>query len=307
MTLKSITCREHGGTFSIEAKRGRPPVRCGEQTNGMVYPLCDMAPRAQSKRRVTEALEKPEVQEKVKGLTLAQWRKAAKDAGFGAATINRMKTPGQFRQLLGIVGDVARVTAGKAAEEIAQVTAARHPEVVARRSRKAAQPASEVETRVNPSVPKAHAAKAQLEPLGWTVTGTASFEGEDGLARITGSRGDELIIIVWRNGLVASQEYILWNTDVPKKNNAPARKLPFDPDEMTDAELVRVIAGMKVTWWNKLGTFAETAIVSKDNVKITHAYSGTGDETPADRVITFVDMNGEGFRSFRVGALLKVG
>lgn len=28
--LKQIKCREHGGTFSITPKRGRPPVRCSE-------------------------------------------------------------------------------------------------------------------------------------------------------------------------------------------------------------------------------------------------------------------------------------
>lgn len=313
MTLKSILCRDHGGHFEIEAKRGRPPVRCSEDNP------CDRAPKAASKRRVAEAIQKPGIQAAIQKLTLSQWQAAAKNAGFGKATIARLKTPGQFRQLLGL--EAGELPAGvtpkaRAANEVASVTAERleaaeagSPTPTARKPRQRASKAAPapVEERVNPSIPKAHAARALLEPQGWKVTGRASFEGEEAHASILAMRGEEQLHMVWVDGGLVAQQYSMWNMETPAKNNTPDHKLPFDPDEMTDAELVRAISGMKVTWWNRIGQMTENAIVSKDRVQVQHLYDGKGDETPADRVITFTDMGGDGFRSFRVGALLKIG
>lgn len=315
MTTKSIQCREHGGTFEIEARRGRPPVRCSDENP------CTRAPRAASKARVAEALGIPEVQAKVKSLTLAEWRKAAKDAGFSAGVINKMRTPAMFRDLLGGTPQPAPVSKRqKAANGVASVTAERHlkglaaeataSEAKARQRRsQAVEEAPEVTTRRNPSVPMAHAARAALEPQGWNVAGRASFEGDaqEGHAHVIATRGEEMITLRWINGKLVNQSYSLWNIDKPSKNNAPDHKLPFDPDEMTDNELVRAMSGMKVTWWNRIASATETAVVSKDNIKVIHSFDGGGDEIPAERVVSFVDMNGAGFRAFRMGALLKIG
>lgn len=156
----------------------------------------------------------------------------------------------------------------------------------------------------------AQAAKAQLEPLGWTVSGRAWVD-EDGksCASVLGNRGVETISVVWRDGAVAGQEYILWGRVADTKLNfkgMPARKLGFDPDESSDRELVERLSGMKVTWWNRLAKDTETAIIP-DKVNIEHVYNGVGDETPGERIIKFCDKNGSGYRAFYVAALIKVG
>lgn len=321
MITRSIQCREHGGTFEIEARRGRPPVRCSDEN------LCTRAPKAASKRRVAEALGIPEVQAKVKSLTLAEWRKAAKDAGFGAGVINKMRTPAMFRELLGGTPAAAPVNGSRKPASQADFHPV-DPEPTRRRTQaakagsateaasttrqrrsQAVEEAPEVTTRRNPSVPMAHAARAALEPQGWNVAGRASFEGpaNEGHAHVIATRGEEMITLRWINGKLVNQSYSLWNIDKPSKNNAPDHKLPFDPDEMTDNELVRAMSGMKVTWWNRIASATETAVVSKDNIKVIHSFDGGGDEIPAERVVSFVDMNGAGFRAFRMGALLKIG
>ena len=107
------------------------------------------------------------------------------------------------------------------------------------------------------------------------------------------------------DGQCVSQEYSLWS-DKPSANNKPAGSLTFDPDECTDRELIRALAGCKVTWWNKLGQFEQTAIVDAGKIQIEHLYNSIGDETPGDRIIKFIDKGNGGFKAFRLGALLKV-
>jgi hypothetical protein len=63
---------------------------------------------------------------------------------------------------------------------------------------------------------------------------------------------------------------------------------------------------MTAIWWNRIAQGEEKATLPS-RVQVTHTYNGVGDETPADRVITFVDMAGSGYRSFRVGALMRIG
>jgi hypothetical protein len=165
---------------------------------------------------------------------------------------------------------------------------------------------AKVNTSPNQSALKAYEARYRLEPLGWQVTGRAWVEGELRCAEITAVRGTETLFIKWVNGVMESERYVVWD-DKPSANNRPAHRLGFDPDEMPDRELVQALSGMKVTWWNALGQSEETAIIPGAKVVIEHAYSGIGDETPADRIIKFVDVAGSGFRAFRVGALLKIG
>lgn len=154
----------------------------------------------------------------------------------------------------------------------------------------------------NPSLPLAMAAKAQLEAVGWAVKG----KGRDLWAEITASRGAETLIISWSKGQVENQNYSMEYLK-PSNNRYPESSLGFDPNEMTDRELVQRISGMKVTWWNTLASATESAVVPGERVKVEHIFVGNGDEDNSKRIVTFVDRNAGGFRSFHVGALLKVG
>jgi hypothetical protein len=159
----------------------------------------------------------------------------------------------------------------------------------------------------NPSLDKGQAAKALLEVQEWTVTGKAwTDEDNSRWASVTGARGEEMLHIVWRDGEVQDQVYNLWNLDTPSKNGRPNAHLPFDPDEIPDNELARILVGVKVRWWNKLGGMEETAIIGKD-LQISLKWSGTGDAFPAARVISFVDAETKMYRAFRLDQLIKVG
>jgi hypothetical protein len=159
----------------------------------------------------------------------------------------------------------------------------------------------------NPSLDKGQAAKALLEAQEWTVTGKAwTDENDSRWASVTAVRGEEMLHIVWQDGEVRDQVYNLWNLDTPSKNGRPNAHLPFDPDEIPDSELARILVGVKVRWWNKLGGMEETAIVGKD-LQISLKWSGTGDAFPAARVISFVDAETKMYRAFRLDQLVKVG
>lgn len=158
----------------------------------------------------------------------------------------------------------------------------------------------------NVSVRAALAARERLEPLGWLCKGRA-FEDDEGYhAEVMATRDEELINLQWTDGILVSQFYSLWY-EKPSANGKPKGSLSFDPDECTDRELVRALSGMKCTWWNVLGQKEESGVISATKIKIEHAYNGTGDEMPADRIVHFTDHTGRGFCAFRVGALLKVG
>lgn len=163
----------------------------------------------------------------------------------------------------------------------------------------------EAPTASNLSVPLAMTARDMLEAQGWACTARAI--GAQGV-EMQASRGTERMVVVWEAGEVVSQQYSLWDTEKPSANGKPAdrTKLPFDPDEMTDKELIQTLSGMRVIWWNRIAQGEESATIPS-KAQIVHTYNGIGDETPADRVITFVDAHGSGFRSFRVGALMRIG
>ncbi len=275
MKLRTITCREHDGTFSIPVKRGRPPVRCGGE-----YPACDKAETAKPAKRVSRSAK-------------SGWC--------------RCDAQGNEPHERGIEG--------------CQYYAPVEPEVAkAERPRKAVQ-----KPRTEPEKPKARAvpceaaltAKKSLEAQGWTVNGRAWIDpveiapgetlGGVYCTEIMAARGEERITINWRGDKLVDQQYSMWDMEQPQKNEMPEKGISSEFDEYTDRELVEAMAGQQVTWWNKLGKNKETAYCP-DSVKIVHVYNGIGDETPADRVITIVDSRGgTGYRSFRVGQLLKIG
>lgn len=245
--MKTITCREHGGTFSIEPRRGRPPVKCSE--GNRCTPVEQIASKIPVRKSAPRERRLP---------------------------IEREVTTKATRDAEAIAAAKARVTAN----------------------------ATKAAKQISAGVDKALAAKARLEPLGWKTTGTK--DGTDVV--LSGVRGEERIAIRWNaSGDLVWQQYDLWHSDVPKKNGKPASNLPFDPDEVPDKEIARMLSGTKVTWWNVLAGAEQSAVISGTKVSIGHAYDSHGDEQPSDRVITFVDATGAGFRSFRLGALLKVG
>lgn len=244
-STKTINCREHGGMFTIEARRGRPPVRCTEDN--------PCTPNRLNTERVKKAIGGP---------VIAAKRKRA-DALQAA------------RQ------EVATVMAAPPAEKPAERRAAKMPPKALTHARKAAN---------------------LLRDSGWTVTGRASADG----ISVIGAREQETIALHWRPDGTHAQDYMLWDMEQPSANDKPESKLNFDPDEMPDRELVQHLSGMKVTWWNRLSGGEETAVIG-NTLTIEHCYNGAGNETPADRIIKFVDLEGKGFRHFRVGALINVG
>lgn len=172
------------------------------------------------------------------------------------------------------VGKVAVVTTTKAPESIAEALPAE-----------------------NPSLPLAMDAKGQLTALGWQVAGKAKGTS----AQVTATRGAETLIMVWSGGELKAQDYSLSYVK-PSDNGVPAHSLSFEPDELTNSELVQILRGMKVTWWNTLGNSTESATVG-NKVSIEHIY----DDDREKRIVKFIAHDGGGFRAFHVAALLKVG
>lgn len=175
----------------------------------------------------------------------------------------------------------------------------------AKKATKSTPAASDVVVTHNPSIVLAKHARDLLEPQGWELHGRAWTDEEDAWAEVTGSRGTESIAIRFLNGKFQSQDYSLWDPDkTPGQNGMPKINLPFDPNEMSDGELAKELAGRKVTWWNRIGKNQETAIIG-NKFQIHHYYEGTDESS---RQVTFVDQtNGQyKFRSFNVDALMRV-
>lgn len=270
MTLKVLTCRTHGGIFKVERRRGRPPVKCGRQTNGTVIAACTRATG-----------DSPE--------DLAEAKRVVSDAKTNGASVT-VKT--EYRK------------PDKTASKVDTNRARRRK---TRQDRKV-QPVTVTE---NASLPLALAAKERLTALGWEVKGKG---GKDGSAVITAVRGEELLTITWQGGKKVDQQYSIWDTLRPAENGhgQPGTQVKFNMEEISDKELADLLRGQKITWWNRLGGNPETAIVSGKNIKVewifkTDEDGHREDPTPLDRILTFVDPSGSGYRSFRLGALLKVG
>jgi hypothetical protein len=161
----------------------------------------------------------------------------------------------------------------------------------------------------NPSLTLAKAAKERLEAMGWVCKGKAGFGHEEDAvgswASLTCSRDAETLIMNWFDGELVAQNYSM-EFARPAENAYPESKLAFEPDELTDSELVRMIKGMKVTWHNTIAGNLETAVVG-GTVTVEHIFRSNGDEDNAKRIVKFLDHNGGGFRAFHVAALVKVG
>lgn len=170
---------------------------------------------------------------------------------------------------------------------------------------------AEAAKATNPSLPLAKVAKERLTAVGWVVQGRGWLEDNDGMhrpvgmAEITASRDHETLIIQWRDGDLVSQTYAMEFVK-PSQNNYPENDLHFNPNELSDSELVRMIKGMKVTWWNTIAGAKESAIAG-GNITVEHIFFANGNEDDSKRIVKFVDRDAGGFRAFHVSALLKVG
>lgn len=281
MATKSLPCRLHGGMFTIEARRGRPPVKCGGD-----YPECSKA----------GATEKPRTRVVTKENTPSAAQKGRPQARPGSEAAKRAaKRP------------VAAAQKPRRRVETAQVVEETPEEV----------PTPDARSVMAATVALAQEAKDKLVSQGWTVTGRGYVDpvevspgttvGGVPCAELIAARGDERITMHWRGDKLVDQQYSLWDMEQPHKNEMPEKGISSKYDEFTDKELVAEMAGQRVTWWNKLGKNKEVAFCPPDSVKIAHCYNGAGDETPADRIVTIVDHGGTGYRSFRVGQILKIG
>lgn len=325
MVTKSVKCREHNGTFRIEVRRGRPPVKCTENNPCDVVAVNVKAMQARNAR--VSKLERERVASAIKSRKVATVKVPSSDGvpDFHSMTntelkayarehfssITRVKNrealiDAMERQLSKRRKAVAElVDSNMSAEEISEeaITKAR-----ARRSpvQSSVEKVAAVRSVNNRSVEVAQAARAELEAVGWAAKGRGWTDGEDVYAELTATRGSETIVLTWCNGHLTGQDYSMWHSK-PSRNAMPKRRLKFNPDEMTDGELIRSIAGMKVTWWNSLAKSEESFTVGTKTLSIEHTFAANGDEDSARRVVKFVDMNGGGFRHFHVDALLKVG
>lgn len=280
---KALTCRTHGGKFVVEARRGRPPVRCTPDN-----PCSELSAIPREKptpKSGSLGLRHPADAKTARNKRLtpeASMSRAQRDS----AAIRNTPTPhSAMQEVFEDEKAAAREAAVKLQERIATAQAK-------------VKGGSE-------SVLLAQAAKNRLEPLGWLCKGRAWVVGVDKRAEVIATRGEETIYLGWLNGEMVEQTYQVWDMDAPKNNGKPASTLGFDPDEMTDRELVKRLSGMPVVWWNALGAKEEKSTIPS-NMQIEHAYNGIGDETPADRIVKFIEVGGS-YRAFRVGALMKVG
>jgi hypothetical protein len=244
MATKRIKCRAHGGWFTVEARRGRPPVKCTEGNK------CDAQTiQSSSPTKARTAQQTMPVQERQ------------------SRTLTSVAT--HVRSNASATGDRAEWVEGRAAttKEINRLF-------------------------------------RQVIELGWDAKRAWLDETH---AEITAVRGEEMLYIVVTGGQTIHQQYSLWHFDKPSLNARPAHSLPFDPDEIGDGELARLLVGTKVTWYNRLSGKEETAYCGKESIRIEHGYNALGDELPGERVIKFIDADRLNFRAFRLDALLKVG
>jgi hypothetical protein len=317
MNYKTLQCREHGGSFEVVAKRGRQRVRCTEDN------VCDMHPALQQKkvspavkrgikaatanpRRVprkkptdTELLEANQARFKKPHTTIPV------DASLRVSKYCKCSNLDRERHERGIEGCKyatrgAPVVVKRAPTKGGQL--AQSLKGVITEPEKASE-APKTVVRHNPSIQFARKAKEQLEPLGWECKGRAWFDEAEAWSEVTATRGIETLIIQWKNGKLDSQNYLPWNEDIPQENAMPAHRLPFNPNEMTDSELIRAIAGCKVTWWNRIAQGDEHGVLG-DKIQIEHAFAG-GNESA--RIVKFADAESKRFRAFHVSALMKVG
>lgn len=286
MTVWRLQCRTHGGIFEMPSRRGRKPVRCTDDNQ------CTRA----TSNKDTSASMVSDMYRTLRG------EKPAVVSSRAAALANKIKNK----------RTTVKTAHSNVDKRIDEWEAKGRPRLGKRKRELRTQVKQEapITVTVNNSLPPMTVAREALIAKGWEIQNltVSSPSVPIGSAELIAVRGDEIIAMRWENGVLRYQNYSMWNNGhPPTQNNRPKSRLDFDPEELTDKEIARLISGQKVTWWNKLGSSEETAIVG-DKVRINHTFiGGRADENPGERVITFVDREGGGYRSFYVSALIKVG
>jgi hypothetical protein len=240
MAIKKIKCRTHGGFFTVEARRGRPPVKCTEDNK------CDAQTIAKAPSTV----------------------KPVKLFSHAAPSMTRTSAATDAHENASDSDGNANWQAGRQA-----------------------------------TVKGINRIFTELSKLGWNAKRSWA---DKSTAEITATRDDEMIYVTVTNGQ-SSMQYSLWSFDKPQENGKPVSKLPFDPDEIGDRELVRLLAGVKVTWYNRLSGKEEHAYCGAVAIRVEHGYNARGDEMPGERIIKFTDPDDKHFKAFRLDQLLKVG
>lgn len=287
MKLVPVECRTHKGIFRVVKKPGRRPVKCNVknpctkasgQESTQDKPVLPPGRRDLRMRTVTPGKvtvsRVEQVASHIKNNRIAERRLAEK-----AGVVENVSAVGR------------RIKARATQQEPSTESVQKPPE--------------------NATLFLAMKAKEQLAANGWEVLGEAWLDDGHDYAALNATRGEELITALWRDGEAISQEYSLWDNgnmakNVPAKQPEPNTKLGFDPDELSDVELLRAINGQRVKWVNRISGGEESAVIDAKMVQIQHTYiGGTADENPGDRIVKFVD-KGRGYRAFYVKQLCAV-
>lgn len=229
----------------------------------------------------------------------------------------------------------ARATCPVCTEDLSARGMPRHLKAHAERGEKEPSAAVEAPAESTPTdtPTKAHKHATAFSEAGWKVEVQTS---DGGYAELIAVRGTETIHQAWVSGVYVpeSASYTIGDRTVKTRNvaealrwgkrsvgdaetefakvgsnksfvkRAPAEKpkaakLPFDPETVTEPELVAAIAGAKIRWMSRLSNQEETAIVHPDPRKIREEMQY------GFRTVLFLCMT-TGFRAFRLVDILSV-
>jgi hypothetical protein len=190
-----------------------------------------------------------------------------------------------------------------------------------------------VEVRDSKSLGKAQTFSALAATAGWEAT----TEVRGDATEVTATRGAETIVQAWLSGVwqYDASVYAYGDRSTKPRNASGARKLldrteadasaemakvlsnnsfrkrepidlatakprlPFDPELATNEEVLAVLAGQAVVWYNRISRGKESALMGRERNRITVLEDG------ARVVNTCCPVTG--FRSFLVTAILQVG
>lgn len=306
MKLVPVQCRTHGGIFRAVKKPGRRPVKCS------VERPCNKAGGQDS---VDSKPELPTTRRNLRTRTL----KPAAVAVRQVSNVERVASEIKNKRLSRRRYDPASEPGAMVGADNSRMPKTSKTAVPARKSSsESIQKPQPVQPSIedNNSLPLAMKAKAELLIKGWEVVGEAWIE-EDSLvalpmASITATRDDEVITILWASGEKIDQQYSIWDNgnmskNVSKGKPTPNEKLGIDLDELSDVELIRLIAGQEIKWVNKLSGNEDKAVVSPEKFRIDHTFVGSHlDSNPGDRIINFLDHKRKSFRAIHVSALCSI-
>lgn len=175
----------------------------------------------------------------------------------------------------------------------------------------------------------------EIAPAGWDIAVDSGETHEPARVRAVAKRGAEVLTVVWDGGVynyeqsghviedrttklrnvsharqVAARTPDVAQAELARvgankawrpreaKTTTPKGKLPFNPAETPDADVIAAILGKHVVWVNRIANTEESGVASKSD----RQWKITGEG--ADRVIQFTTENG--FRAARLDKILRV-